>query len=95
MSDLVPRSERQIARQERQVSRELAVEQMPAKRAAARVEAAAYVGFVGLVNTEILTNLEAQACQRQGAVIDARAKSIVDAYAGLCATELARLALRS
>ena len=92
MSDLVPRRGRQMAPQE-QLSRELAAEQMPAKRAAARVEAAAYVGFVGLVSTELLTSLEAQACQRQGAMLDARAKHIVDAYAGLCATELARLAL--
>jgi hypothetical protein len=76
-----------------QLSRELRSAQLPAKRAAARLQAAAYAAHVGLSNTEVLTALEVQAIQRQGAVMDARAKAIVDAYAGLAATELARLAL--
>lgn len=91
--DLTRRNDWAVARRDRTLSRALSAEQLPAKRAAARVEAAAYVAFVGLVNTEILTTVEAQICQRQGALVDQRAKHVVDTYAGLCSTELARLAL--
>jgi hypothetical protein len=40
-----------------------------------------------------LTALEVQAVKRQGPVMDERAKAIVDTYAGLVTTELARLTL--
>lgn len=69
--------------------------QYPAKQAAARIQAAAFAAHTGLVCTEVLTALEVQAVQRQGAVLDARARAIVDCYAGLVTTELARLSLES
>lgn len=80
-------------RDERHLSRELTAVQQPAKRAAARMQAAAFAAHTGLLNTEMLTALEVRAVQRQGAVLDARARAIVDAYAGLVTTELARLSL--
>jgi hypothetical protein len=67
--------------------------QFPAKRAAARVEAAAVVARVGLGYTEMLTALEAQALQQHGQLIENRARLIVDSYAGMVATELAGLAI--
>lgn len=82
------------AREHRRLARHVAAEQVPAKRAAARIEAAAYTTFVALGNVELLTGFEVQACQRTGPMLDDRARAIVDAYAGLCATELAALALR-
>jgi hypothetical protein len=80
-------------REQRRLSRDLAAAQLPAKRATARVQAAAFTAFTGLVCTEALTALEVQAVRRQGAVLDDRAKAIVDCYAGLVTTELARLSL--
>ncbi len=74
-------------------ARELAAAQRPAKLAAARIQAAALAAHTGLVCTEVLTSLEVQAVQRQGAMLDARARAIVDCYAGLVTTELARLSL--
>ena len=80
-------------REERRLARELHEAQAPAKRAAARIQAAAFAAHTGLVCTEVLTALEVHAVQRQGAVLDARARAIVDTYAGLVTTELARLSL--
>jgi hypothetical protein len=81
------------AREQRQLSRELAAEQLPAKRAAARIQAAAWATHCGLTCCEVLTALEVQAVQRQGAVLDARARAIGDSYAALVTTELTRLSL--
>ncbi len=81
-------------RELRDQSRELERAQMPAKRAAARIQAAAYTTHTALTCVEILTGLEQQAAERQGPMIDARARMLVDQYTGLCATELARLAMR-
>jgi hypothetical protein len=92
-NDLIRRHDGLGARQSRALSRDLAAEQLPAKRAAARVQAAAFAAHTGLVCTEVLTALEVQATQRQGAVMDARARAIVDSYSGLVCTELARLSL--
>jgi hypothetical protein len=93
-SDLIrPPAPTLSPRQQRQHSRDLAAAQLPAKRATARVQAAALTAFTGLVCTEALTALEVQAVRRQGAVLDDRAKAIVDTYAGLVTTELARLSL--
>lgn len=86
-------STRLAARQQQRLVRELRDAQRPAKLASARVQASALAAHTGLICTEVLTNLEVQAVQRQGAVLDARAKGIVDTYAGLVTTELARLAL--
>lgn len=77
----------------RDLSRTLRAAQLPAKRATARIQAAALAAHTGLICTETLTALEVQAVQRQGALLDARARAIVDTYAGLVTTELARLAL--
>ena len=93
--DLVTRTSSGLGstRSERALSRDLAREQLPAKRAAARIQAAAFAAHTGLVCTEILTALEVQAVMRQGAVMDARAKAIVDCFTGVVTTELARLSL--
>ena len=89
-NELVPSSGRGAhLREQRQRSRA----QAPARAATARVQAAAFTAFTGLVNVELLTALEVQAVRRQGAVLDDRAKAIVDTYAGLVTTELARLSL--
>jgi hypothetical protein len=80
---------------DRRLSREVSRAQVPAKVAAARIQAAAFAAHTGLVCTEILTSLEVQAVQRQGAVLDARARAIVDTYTGVVTTELSKLALRS
>jgi hypothetical protein len=81
-------------RREQQLARDIALAQQPAKRATARVQAAAFTAFTGLVCTEMLTALEVQAVRRQGAVMDDRARAIVDSYAGLVTTELVRLSLQ-
>ncbi len=92
-SDLVPYRPRSLSRRERQTAAVLREEQLPAKRAAARLQASALVAHVGMVNTELLTNLEVQMVKRGGSVLDARIAAIVDTYAGTCATELAGLSL--
>lgn len=92
-TDLITRPSRTLGRIHRPPSRELAAAQHPAKLAAARMQGAAFAAHTGLVCTEVLTALEVQAVQRQGAVMDARARAIVDTYAGLVTTELARLSL--
>lgn len=92
-NDLIPYRSNPLGLRERRAVAEVREARRPARRAAARVQAAALVAHVGLVNTEALTNLEVQAVKRQGALIDDRAKGIVDTYAGLVTTELARLAL--
>lgn len=68
-------------------------EQLPAKRAAVRIQAAALAAHVGMVNVETLTALEVQAAKRQGAAVDERVRSVGDTYAALVCTELARLSL--
>ena len=84
---------RPLARQDRQAAVAVKAARFPARRAIARVEAGALLAHVGLVSTEALTALEVAVCKRQGAVIDDRAKAIVDTFAGLVSTELARLSL--
>lgn len=92
-TDLAPYRGRPLSRRERKVAVALHDEQLPAKRAAARIQAAALTAHVGLTCVETLTALEVQAVRRQGAVLDERARAIVDCYAGLVTTELARLSL--
>ncbi|MFL5900126.1 MAG: hypothetical protein ACJ75S_02880 [Solirubrobacterales bacterium] len=92
-SDLTPYRPRALAREERQTAAMLRREQLPAKRAAARIQAATLVAHVGIVNVETLTALEVEALRRQGAVIDNRVRSIVDGFAALVGTELGRLSL--
>jgi hypothetical protein len=92
-NDLVSFRPRALAREERQIAAVLRREQLPAKRAAARIQAAALVAHVGMVNVETLTALEVEVLRRQGAVIDSRVRSIVDGYATLVGTELGRLSL--
>lgn len=84
---------RLMTREQRQRSRDIAAAQVPAKLATARIQAASLAAHVGLVCTEILTSMEVQAVQRQGAMMDARARAIVDAYCGLVTTELTKLSL--
>jgi hypothetical protein len=93
MSDLIQYRSSPLALRDRRAAVEVREARRPARRAVARVQAAALVAHVGLVNTETLTALEVQAVKRQGALIDERAKAIVDTYAGVVTTELARLAL--
>jgi hypothetical protein len=84
---------RPLSLRERREAVALRDAQFPAKRAAARVEAAAVVARTGLAFTSALTGLEAQLLQQHGQLIDARAKLIVDGYASMVATEVASLAI--
>lgn len=84
---------RPLSLRERREAAVLRDAQFPAKRAAARVEAAAIVARTGLGFTSALTGLEAQLLQQHGQLIDRRAKLIVDGYASMVATELASLAI--
>lgn len=93
-NELTTFRDRSLARQERREVAAVRDAQLPAKRAAARVNAAGFVAFNGLVNVEILTNLEVQMVKRGGAAVDARIAAIVDTYSSLVCTELARLSLR-
>jgi hypothetical protein len=85
------RNEAVTLRDQRQLAREIKDAQRPAKRAAGRLQAEAFVAAVGLVNTEILTSMEAGAAQRQGALMDGRARLIVDSYAQRVALTLINL----
>ena len=93
-SDLILPPRRVPARQGRQEEAAVRQAQLPAKRAAARIQAAAIAAHAGLISTETLTAIEAAAVKRQGATMDERARAIVDTYAGLVTTELARLSLK-
>ncbi len=90
---LTPYRARPLSVRERREAASLRDAQFPAKRAAARVEAAAVVARTGLAFTSALTGLEAQLLQQHGQLIDARAKLIVDGYASMVATEVASLAM--
>jgi len=90
---LTPYRAQPLSLRERREATVLRDTQFPARRAAARVEAAAVVARVGLDYTQMLTSLEAQALQQHGSLIDSRAKLIVDSYAGMVATELSGLAI--
>jgi hypothetical protein len=90
---LTPYRARPLSLRERREAAVLRDAQLPAKRAAARVEAAAVVARVGLAYTGALTALEAQLLQQHGQLIDNRARAVVDAYVGMVATELAGLAI--
>lgn len=90
-SDLVPYSPRALTRAGRQEAAALRADQLPAKRAATRIQAAALTASIGLSCVETLTALEVEALRRQGAVIDNRVRSIVDNYANLVNVELAKL----
>lgn len=92
-TDLTLYRARPLARQDRQAAVAVKAARLPAKRAVARVEATAAVAYVGLLGTEALTALEVAVCKRQGAVIDDRAKAIVDCFSGVIVSELSRLAL--
>jgi hypothetical protein len=92
-NDLVPFRTPSLSRQGRREAAIVRDAQLPAKRAAARIQAAALAAHSGLVCVEALSALEVQAVKRQGAVIDERAKAVVDTYAGLVTNEIARLAL--
>lgn len=92
-SDLIPSQGGGLVRKDRRGAAAVRNAQLPAKRATARIQAAAVAAHSGLVCTEILTALEVQAIKRQGPLMDERAKAIVDTYAGLVTTELARLSL--
>lgn len=92
-SELIPASGAGLTRQSRRTAAVVRNAQLPAKQATARIQAAAVAAHSGLVCTEILTALEVQAIKRQGPLMDDRARAIVDTYAGLVTTELARLSL--
>lgn len=92
-TDLITRPSRALGRADRPLARELAAAQHPAKVAAARIQAAAFTAHIGLICTEAVTAQEVLAVQRQGAVLDARAKAIGDAFTGIVTTELSLLSL--
>lgn len=91
--DLTPYRGHPLSRPRRQEAAVIRNAQLPAKRAAARIQAAAVAAHTGLICTETLTAIEAAAVRRQGATMDIRATAIVDTFAGLVTTELARLSL--
>lgn len=97
MSDLTPYPPRKPSWAERQEQRQEAAAvraaQLPAKGAAARIQAAAVAANVGLVSVELLTGLEVEAVKRQGPVLDERARVVVDTYTRLVTAELSRLAI--
>jgi len=84
---------RPLSLRERREATALRDAQFPAKRAAARVEAAAIVARVGLAYTGALTALEADLLRQHGQLVESRAKLIVDSYAAGVATELSGLAI--
>lgn len=92
-NDVIPHRPHPLGLRERQALGEVRDARRPARRAAARLDAAAIVAGVGLRNVEILTATEVALCKRQGAVADERARAIVDAYAQLAANELLGLSL--
>ena len=92
-SELIPAPSRGIVHRDRRTTVAIRNAQLPAKRAAARIQAAAVAAHTGLICTETLTAIEAAAVKRQGATMDIRATAIVDTFAGLVTTELARLSL--
>lgn len=90
---LTPYRPRPLSLRQRREAVALRDAQFPARRAAARVEAAAVVARAGLGYTGALTALEAQLLRQHGQLIDARAKLIVDSFASMVATELTNLAV--
>ncbi len=89
---LTPYRGRPLSLRERREAVAVRDAQFPARRAAARVEAAAVVARAGLAYTSALTAMEAQLLQQHGLLIENRAKLIVDSYAAMVSTELAGLA---
>lgn len=92
-TDLVPNRSGPLSVRGRRAVAEVREARRPARRAAARLDAAALVAGVGLCNVEALTAAEVEVCRRQGAVVDLRARMVVDSYAQLVVTELHRLSL--
>jgi hypothetical protein len=93
-ADLIPYPRNRFALGERRAAVEVREARRPARRAAARLDAAAIVARVGLAHVETLTAAEGAICNRQGATADLRAQMIVDAYCGMVVAELNGLALR-
>lgn len=92
-TDLIAPQDQALTRRDRQEAALVQDAQLPARLANARVNAAAFVAHSGLVNAEVLTNIEAEMAKRSGAAMDVRATVIVDAYCALVCTELTRLSL--
>lgn len=90
-TDLVPRRSGPLSVRGHRAVAELRETRRPARRAAARLDAAALVAGIGLHNVEALTAAEVEVCRRQGAVVDDRARAVVDGYTQLVVTELHRL----
>lgn len=93
-SELVPRRGGSLSLRGRQAVSEVREARRPARRAAARLDAAAIVARAGLAHVEMLTAAEAAICNRQGSLVDLRARMIVDSYCGLVVAEVNGLALR-
>ncbi|HEY6729629.1 MAG TPA: hypothetical protein VI039_01240 [Solirubrobacterales bacterium] len=92
-NDLIPYRSSLALRERRAVS-EVREAKRPARRSAARLDAAAIVTRVGLAHVEMLTAAEVAICNRQGATADLRAQMIVDSYCALVVSEVNGLALR-
>lgn len=92
-TDLIPHRRNSLGLRGRQ-AREVREVRQPARRAAARLDAAAIVARAGLAHVEMLTAAEVAICNRQGATADLRAQTIVDSYCGLVVAEVNGLALR-
>lgn len=92
-TDLMPHPDQALTRRDRQEAALMQDAQLPARLANARVNAAAFVAHSGLINAEVLSNLEAEIAKRSGAAMDIRATAIVDSYCGMVCAELTRLSL--
>lgn len=92
-TELAPYQDHSVSRRERQEVALVQNTQVPARLAAARLNAASFVAHTGMVNAGILTSLEAELAKAHGPAMDVRATAIVAAYTSLVCTELLRLGL--
>ena len=77
----------------RQLAKTLRDAQVPAQRAAAKMEAAAFATHVALTHATMLSAAEARAIQ-YAPLGETRYKAICDAFAGYCCQELSLLAFK-
>ncbi len=78
---------------ERQLAKTLRDAQVPAQRAAAKIEAAAFATHVALTHATTLAGAEGRAIE-YAPLGEPRYKAINDAFAGYCCQELSLLAFK-
>ena len=92
-SEIITTSPRGLARGDRRLARTLRDAQVPAQRAAAKIEGAAFATHVALTHATMLAAAEARAIQ-YAPLGEARYKAINDAFAGHCIEEITLLAFK-